>query len=53
MALAWIELNDEQSGWGPTRLLIASLSRDGYVAQVLVGRGSKVLIIAGRQLTSA
>ena len=51
MAFAWIELDHEQSGWGPTRVLVARLSRDGYVVQVLIGPEPKVLIITGRRLT--
>ena len=30
MARAWIELNGEQAGWGPARVVMAKLSRDGY-----------------------
>jgi hypothetical protein len=37
MARTWIELGGEQAGWGPTRIVVAKLSRDGYVAQVLIG----------------
>ena len=47
MARAWIELNGEQAGWGPARVVMAKLSRDGYVAQVLVGSRPTVLIITG------
>lgn len=53
MACAWIELDPDQSGWGPTRVLVARLSHDGYVAQVLIGPEPKVLIITGRRLTPA
>ena len=38
MARVWIELDGEQARWGPTRIMVAKLSRDGYVAQVLIGR---------------
>lgn len=51
MARAWIELDDEQSGWGPTRIVVAKLSRARYTAQVLIGPEPKVLIITGRRLT--
>ena len=51
MARAWIELDGEQAGWGPTRVVVAKLSRDGYVAQVLIGTRTKALIITGRILT--
>ena len=37
MVRAWIELHREQAGWGPARVIVARLGRDGYVAQVLVG----------------
>ena len=53
MARAWIELGGEQTGWGPTRVVVAELSRDGYVVQVLTGSGPKVLIITGRILSDA
>jgi hypothetical protein len=45
MARAWIELDGEQAGWGPTRVVVAKLSRDGYIVQVLTGSGPKVFII--------
>jgi hypothetical protein len=50
MARAWIELDDDQAGWGPTRVVIARLSRDGYAADELIGSGPKVLIITGGEL---
>ncbi len=50
MARAWIELDGEQAGWGPTRVVVSKLSRDGYVAQVLAGSRPEVLIITGRIL---
>ena len=53
MAFAWIELDHEQSGWGPTRVLVAKLSRDGYVVQVLIGPDPKVLIVTGKRLSPA
>ena len=53
MAFAWIELDHEQSGWGSTRVLVAKLSRDGYVVQVLIGPEPKVLIVTGKRLTPA
>jgi hypothetical protein len=53
VACAWIELDQDQSGWGPTRVLVATLSRDGHVAQVLIGPEPKVLIITGAQLSPA
>jgi hypothetical protein len=51
MARAWIELDGEQAGWGPTRVVVARLNRDGYVAQVLIGSRTQTLIITGRRLT--
>jgi len=51
MARAWIELDGEQAGWGPTRIVVAKLSRDGYVAQVLIGTRTQTLIITGHKLT--
>jgi hypothetical protein len=30
MARAWIELDGEQAAWGPTRIIVAKLSQDGY-----------------------
>jgi len=53
MARAWIELDGEQARWGPTRVVVAKLSRDGYVVQVLTGSGPKVLIITGRILSGS
>ena len=54
MARAWIELGGEQAGWGPTRVVVvAKLSRDGYVVQVLTGSGPRVLIITGRIVSDA
>ena len=53
MALAWIELDGEKAGWGPARVVVAKLSRDGYVVQVLTGSGPKELIITGRTLSDA
>ena len=53
MARAWIELDGEQAGWGPVRVAVAKLSRDGYVVQALTGSGPKVLIITGRILSDA
>ena len=50
MARAWIELDGEQAGWGPARVVVANLSRDGYVAQVLIGTQTQTLIITGRKL---
>lgn len=50
MAWAWIELDDDQAGWGPTRVLITRLGRDGYAADELIGSGPKVLIITGGEL---
>ena len=51
MARVWIELDGEQARWGPTRIMVAKLSRDGYVAQVLIGTRMQTLIITGRKLT--
>jgi hypothetical protein len=51
MARAWIELDGELSGWGPTRVIVAKLSHDGYVVQVLIGTRTQTLIITGRRLT--
>jgi len=53
MARAWIELDGEQAGWGPARLVVATLGRDGYVVQMLTGSGPKVLIITGRLLSDS
>ena len=53
MARAWIELGGEQAGWGPARVVVAKLSRDGYVVQLLTGSGPKVLIITGRILSDS
>jgi len=47
MVRAWIELGGEQAGWGPVRVLVAKLSRDGYAVQLFTGSGPKVLIITG------
>ena len=51
MARARIELEGEQAGWGPTRVVVAKLSRDGYLAQVLIGPPIQTLLITGRKLT--
>ncbi len=51
MARVWIELEGEQAEWGPTRVVVAKLSHDGYVAQVLIGPRVQTLIITGRRLT--
>jgi len=53
MAWAWIELDGEQAGWGPARVMVARLGRDGYVAQVLVGSRPMVLIITGGVLSDS
>ncbi len=53
MARARIELGSEQAGWGPTRVVVAELSYDGYVVQVLTGSGPKVLIITARILSDS
>jgi hypothetical protein len=53
MARAWIELDGEQAGWGPARVVVAKLGRDGYVVHVLTGSGPKVLIITGRVLSDS
>ena len=51
MARVWIELDGEQAGRGPARVLVARLSRDSYVAVVLIGTRVQTLIITGRKLT--
>jgi hypothetical protein len=53
MARAWIELDGEQAGWGPTRVVVSKLGSEGYFVQVLTGSGPKVLIITGRTLSGA
>ncbi len=53
MARAWIELDGEQAGWGPTRVVVAKFSRDGDVVQVLTGSRPRVLIITGRILSDS
>jgi hypothetical protein len=53
MARAWIELDGEQAGWGRTRVVMARLSRDGYVVEVLTGSRPKVLTITGRILSDS
>ena len=53
MARAWIELGGEQAGWGPARVVVAKLSRDGYVVQVLTGSRPRVLTITGRILSDS
>ena len=53
MARAWIELDGEQAGWGRTRVVMARLSRDGYVVEVLTGSRPKVLTITGRILSGS
>jgi hypothetical protein len=50
MARAWIELDGERAGWGPARVVVAKLSRDGYAAQILTGTRTQTLIITGRRL---
>ena len=51
MARAWIELTGEHAGWGPARVRMARLSREGYVCEVLTGSGPLVLVLAGRKLS--
>ena len=51
MAKAWIELSDEQAGFGPSRTLIGQLNTNGYSAalwRLVVG---KALILTGSKLT--
>jgi hypothetical protein len=46
----WQEPADEQSGWGPTREVVARLHRDGYHCEERVGPNLKTLVIVGRKL---
>ena len=51
MSKAWIELTDDQAGFGPSRILIGRLAANGYSAalwRLVVG---KALIITGSKLT--
>jgi hypothetical protein len=49
----WLELPDEQSGWGPTRQVVARLRRNGYNAEELMGAGPKTLVILGNKVDTA
>ena len=49
---AWIELSPEQSGWGPTRQVIARLSRAGYHVEQHAGGGAGYLSLWGARPTS-
>ena len=47
-----IELSTEQSGWGPTRQVIARLSRDGYHVEQHAAAGAGYLSLWGARPTS-
>ena len=53
MARAWIELDGEQAGWGPARVVVSKLGRDGYVVHALTGSRPTVLILTGRVLSDS
>ena len=41
----WIELDEQDSAWAQTRMVVAWLTHAGYVAQVLIGPEPKVTAI--------
>ena len=46
---AWIELDGETAGWGPTRVRIAELTNAGYtVDEYILGDHCKDLMIRGQ-----
>jgi hypothetical protein len=49
----WIELDEQDSAWAQTRMVVARLTHAGYVAQVLIGPEPKVLAVSGHRLIPA
>ena len=49
----WIELDEQDSAWAQTRMVVAWLTHAGYVAQVLIGPEPKVLAVSGHRLIPA
>jgi hypothetical protein len=46
---AWIELDGETAGWGPTRVRITELTKAGYtVDEYILGDHCKDLMIRGQ-----
>lgn len=52
MARAWIELDEDMAGWGPSRVLVADLIEDGYSAAVWISPAGKSVIVAGDEVST-